>query len=419
MPDPASSLSKMRRLATGLLVAMVVLFIIARSLESGAPAWAWVRAFAEAALVGALADWFAVTALFRHPLGLPIPHTAIVKKEKARIGEALARFVRGSFLSPEEVARQWRRWQPVNRALTWVSHEKNARKALLWIVHRLPAVIGKKKGEGAALMSFGGKTLRKGFESLPFGKLAAIALQGFLKSPSRRSLIAPILGRLGKRVEENRDWVMQEAAQSAKPGKSRFFDRLSRAATGVVSAKAVEHLSKELVEASKDETHALYQKIEEGLAEAARDFSSDGDGKEASQWADIKDRLLQDQETREVLAESFHRAGQAIIDGAKNLETDGTLDEWAKSLSQAVKKLQEKENDLEEQAISLASHLSTHYGPAVELLISQTVADWEADELIDRLEHQVGPDLQFIRINGTLIGGLIGLLLHGLSKLIW
>ena len=115
MIEGRDRLKRMRILATGLLVLMVMTYGLSRSLEESITAWSWVRAFAEAAMVGALADWFAVTALFRHPLGLPIPHTAIVKEEKARIGDLVGQFVRGSFLTHEEVSRQWRDWRPVER----------------------------------------------------------------------------------------------------------------------------------------------------------------------------------------------------------------------------------------------------------------------------------------------------------------
>ena len=107
-PPPPPALVRMRLIATGLLVAMAVLFAISRALEPGAPAWGYAKSFAEAAMVGGLADWFAVTALFRHPLGLPIPHTAIIPRNKDRIGDTLAHFVRDNFMTPAVVARRMR-----------------------------------------------------------------------------------------------------------------------------------------------------------------------------------------------------------------------------------------------------------------------------------------------------------------------
>ncbi len=403
----------MRRLATSLLVVMIVLFIFARSFENGMNIWSWLRAFSEAAMVGALADWFAVTALFRHPLGLPIPHTAVVKKEKIRIAQALARFVRGSFLSPDEVARQWTKWKPLDRLLKWGSTQAHARKLIGWLVDRLPQLIG--KDETSVLSKFGIQALEKGVESLPMGKLIGIGLQGFLQSSSRRAVIAPVLTRLGQSVQDNRDWVMDEAARSTKPKKNKLFDKLTRVATAAMSGKAVEKLSAELVEAGKDETHRLYDKIEQSLLEASKDLT-EGD---SERWADLKKKVLNDEETRLMISEVFQRAGQAILEGTRGLEENGTLDEWAALLANAIAKLRDSEDDLEGRCLKIATRLAENHGSDFEKLISQTVASWEVDELIDRLENQVGPDLQFIRINGTIIGGLVGLLLHAVEHLIW
>jgi len=403
----------MRRLATGLLVIVALLFVLARSLESSMPGWAWVRAFSEAAMVGALADWFAVTALFRHPLGLPIPHTAVVKKEKARIGEALARFVRGSFLSPDEVTRQWQRWKPLDLILEWLSKVENAQRIVVGAVERLPRVIG--KDGGGRLLSFTGKAFEKSLQSLPLGKLASIALDGFLKSPSRRAVMAPVLLRLGKKVSENKEWVGKEAARAVQPTKNRFFSKLARAASSVLSEKAVDKLAHELAAAGNDEDHPLYEKIEQALAETAQDFSKN----DATQWLAVKELVMNDEETREMFQQVLTRAGEAILEGTKTLEGNGTLQEWSELIARGAQRLREDSNDLDQKAMALVTRIAEKHGSGIETLISETVAGWEADELINRLENQVGPDLQFIRINGTLIGGLVGLSLHALGKLIW
>ena len=231
-------LFKMRRLATGLLMGMAVVFVVARTLEEGASGWSWIRAFAEAAMVGALADWFAVTALFRHPLGLPIPHTAIVKTEQARIGSAVARFVRGSFLSRAEVDRQWEEWQPLDQLLRHLSQPEQTRKMLRWIVQQGPKFFqGQRDQSLSELLS---TTMRRGLSALPVTKLLQVATNGFLKSPSRRQIIAPMLKRVSVMLDQNRDWVSEEAVKSSTPQKNQFFDKLTKAATAVVSTKAVE-----------------------------------------------------------------------------------------------------------------------------------------------------------------------------------
>lgn len=409
-------LVKMRRIATGLLVVMIVLYVLARSLEGQGSFWPWLRAFSEAATVGALADWFAVTALFRHPLGIPIPHTAIVRNEKDRIGKAVASFVRKSFLTPEEVARQWRQWRPISRLVTRLAQPAESEKALRWVLDRIPRLLG--KGDCETIANLGAVGLRRGVRNIPMARLVTIFLQGFLKSPGRRSLIAPILGRLGKSVSDNRAWVMGEASKSASPKKIKLFDRLSKAAASAVSGKAVEKFSAELMTASQDESHALYDKIEEALAETAQELEG-GSGK---QWEILKSRILDDPETQETLEEVLQKAAAILLESAGSLKDGEALSDWSEILSKAAAKLAGNGKNLEgleARAGELASRFFLRHGPGFEEIISGTVESWEAEELIDRLENQVGSDLQFIRINGTLIGGLVGVLLHGVGLLVW
>ncbi len=409
-------LRKMRRIATGLLVLMAFLYVLARSFEGGGTIWPWLGAFAEAAMVGALADWFAVTALFRHPLGLPIPHTAIVRKEKERIGAAVASFVRKSFLTPEEVVRQWQDWRPFKKVVRYLSHPAQAKRALHWGLERMPKLL--QSSDRETLSRLGASGIRHGAATIPMARLVTILLQGFLKSPGKRSLLAPILGRLGESVTANREWVMDEASKSTKPRKLKLLGLISQAAASAVSGKAVEKLSAELEAASRDENHQLYQKIEDALQETADELETGG----GEEWEVLKKKVIDDPETMRTLEEVMDRALRLILESVESLEKDGTLAEWSQVLSNAAARLNEDEarlHLLEERAGELGARFSGRYGAKVEKLINRTVNNWEPDELIARIENQVGADLQFIRVNGTLIGGLVGLLLHGVGILVW
>ncbi len=413
---PQSQLIKMRRLATGLLVVMAVLYVLARTLEGSGSFWPWLRAFSEAAMVGAFADWFAVTALFRHPLGLPIPHTAVVRKEQARIGASVASFVRKSFLTPEEVSRQWREWRPLTKCVHRMTKPGDAEHAIRWVLLRLPKVL--REEDQKALAGIAASGLQRGVRSLPMARMVTILLRGFLKSPGRRSLLAPMLDRVSQSVANNREWVMDEASKSTKPNKIKIFDALSKAAASAVSGKAVEKFSDELAAASRDEEHPLYGKIEEALMETARELEEGGGG----HWEIVKARVLDDPATLETLEEVIQKGAKLILDSAKTLATSESIQEWSESLAGSARRLYDNEEHLamlEARAGDLAARFFNRYGPGLERIISRTIEAWEPDELIDRLENQVGSDLQFIRINGTLIGGLVGLLLHGIGHLIW
>lgn len=414
LPDP--SLCKMRRLATGLLVFMAVLYVLARSLEGSGAFWPWLKAFSEAAMVGALADWFAVTALFRHPLGLPIPHTAIVKKEKARIGAAVASFVRKSFLMPEEVTRQWMEWKPARQIAKHLSSRENATIRLQWLVTRLPGLV--KKSDRKNLARLGASGIRHGIGTVPMARMVTILLKGFLRSPGRRDLIAPIIGRIGKSVSDNRDWVMEEAGKATTPKKLKVVDLLSKAAASAVSGKAVEKFATQMAAASADPQHPLYDKIEEALRETANELEAGG----VDRWEVIKARVINDPETIKTVEEVVDQGLRLLLESAESLHENGTIDRWSEVLSEAATRLLNDEKrmaEIEDRAAEMASRFFGRYGDSAEKLVNRTVDSWEANELIARIENQVGADLQFIRVNGTLIGGLVGLLLHGAGLLVW
>lgn len=416
MSEEREKLRRMRTLATGLLVLMVFAYALSRSLEGGTPGWAWVRAFAEAAMVGALADWFAVTALFRHPLGLPIPHTAIVRKEKQRIGELVGKFVAGSFLTQEEVSRQWQNWRPVERGASWLSQEAHAESAVRRVASWFPAFFA--RADGLELSRLGAEKVRAGLQKLPVGRLVSVLLQGFLRSPSRRQVLAPMLGKLSETVAQNRDWVMDEARKGAPMRGAKILGAVTEVAAMMMSGKAIEKLSAELSAASRDEEHQLYGKIEEALGQTLAELES-GEGGE---WEAFKERVLADPETQAMLEEVITGVGRYILTEAQTLESGEGEDNWSQLIAQAAQRLTSDPEQLAHFETSVESAVANffgRYGEGVEAIIARTVESWEADDLIERLENQVGPDLQFIRINGTLIGGCVGLALHGVGLLIW
>ncbi|MBK1833703.1 DUF445 domain-containing protein [Roseibacillus ishigakijimensis] len=416
MKDGRERLQRMRAFATGLLVLMALTYGLSRSLEESLAGWGWVRAFAEAAMVGALADWFAVTALFRHPLGLPIPHTAIVREEKERIGALVGQFVRGSFFTREEVSRQWRDWQPAEKITAWLARAENAEAAVRRVAGTLPGLLA--KADGLELSRLGGEKVREALQGLPVGRLVSVLLEGFLRSPTRREVLAPILGRLGETVAQNRDWVMDEARKGAPMRKAKILGAVTEVAAMMMSGKAIEKLSGELAAASQDQEHALYEKIEEALRQTLRELQEGGGG----EWEAFKERVLADPETQAVLEEVIRGAGRYVLSEAENLESGSDGGRWAQVIASSATRLQENPEKLahfEETLENAVAGFFERYGSGIETVISRTVDSWEADDLIEKLENQVGPDLQFIRINGTLIGGCVGLLLHGVEILIW
>src|SRR5438309_11394236 len=258
----------MKVLATGLLVVMAVVFAAARALEPPYPALGYVKAFAEAALVGGLADWFAVTALFRHPLGLPIPHTAIIPRNKDRIGEALASFIRENFLIPRVVARRMQRLDVAGAAGRFL---------------KTPAAEGTRIRAGAS------RLIADIFESLDDERLGGI-VKGAISSRLRKMEIAPLLGHaLASAINEERHVPMLEAAirwtaRARDANEQLIRDMVQKKANWVLKLAGldakladavVDGLRKLTAEMSTDPAHPVRLKIEEALAQLANDLRSE------------------------------------------------------------------------------------------------------------------------------------------------
>lgn len=403
----------MRILATSLLGLMAVVFVLAKTWEGEVAFLAWVRAFSEAAMVGALADWFAVTALFRHPLGLPIPHTAIIAREKGRIGAVLARFMRGSFLTKEVMLTQWQEREPLRQGLSWLADDKNEReiaKALrgVWT----PVRAGLQGGESTGKI---GHLLRESFSQLPMDRCMAVLLRGFLASESRRAVMAPLLGRLADAVEGNRDFVMTEASHDAPLQNNKVLGALTSAVTRVFSGKAVEKVGAKLREASQDETHQFFDKIEEALGKILTELEQGGAA--IREWSAFKDRLIEDPETTILINRALKGAGNLI----EREWIEGENSRGGEMVAEVACSWLEREDfgDLNEKLGRWLAGQVERHGGHLEAWVTRIVESWEADELIERMESHVGADMQFIRINGTLIGGCVGVILHALSGVIW
>ena len=199
---------------------------------------------------------------------------------------------------------------------------------------------------------------------------------------------------------------------------TKILGAVTEVAAMMMSGKAVEKLAVELEAASEDEEHPLFDKIEEALGQTLEELEEKGGG----EWEAFKERVLADPETQEVLEEVIRSVGRYVLAEAENLQSGGRGDKWSEMIGGVTQRILEEPEKLEHLESTVEKGVAgffERYGSGIEEVISHTVDSWEADDLITRLENQVGPDLQFIRINGTLIGGCVGLILHGVGLLIW
>jgi uncharacterized membrane-anchored protein YjiN (DUF445 family) len=400
----------MKAAATGLLVAMAALFVVTRTLEPRYPWLGWVKAFAEAAMVGGLADWFAVTALFRHPLGLPIPHTAIIPRNKDRIGEALASFLRENFLVASVVARRMRNIDLAGAAGRFL---------------RAP------EGEGTRIRQGASRLIADIFEGLDDERLGGI-VKGAISSRLRAMEVSPLLGHaLASAINEDRHVPMLEAAirwtartlDSNEPliremVRKRANWALKLAGLDTKLADSImEGLRKLTVEMSTDPAHPVRRKVEEALAQLANDLQSKPETRERVEA--MKNELLANQSVSLWLETLWQKGREAIIRAARNPDAAmaGKLGEVLRSMGTTLEGDARIRSAINQFARRAVAGMAASYGGSIVKLVSETIRSWDARTITARLEAAVGRDLQYIRINGTLVGGLVGLTLHGLDML--
>ncbi len=398
----------MKRRATGLLALAAAIFVAARFFEPQYPWLGYVRATAEASVVGGLADWFAVTALFRHPLGIPIPHTAIIGRQKDRIGRIIGNFVQHHFLARDAVSAKLRGMGIAHRAAEWLSQPENAQRVAMQLA------------SGVA------KTL----EALPDDKIRELIQQG-AKDRIHATRVAPVLGKTlalvvaGDRHQELLNEAIRLAAQAVEANRELIRKRIKESSPwwvpGVVDEKiyhrilsAIEQL---LQDVSHDPAHPLRASFDHKLRELVdRLQHSPETGARAEA---LKDEWLSDPAIEELSNWVWEATRRAVQGYATRTEGDepGPLARGVSAFGKTLLTNPELLAEIESFGINVLVDTIEKHRHEVADLIAQTVARWDPEETSRRLELAVGRDLQYVRINGTLVGGLVGLLIYVVPRI--
>lgn len=411
LEEARNALKRMKNLATGLFLLMAIIFIIAKIFEQNYSWVSYLRAFSEAAMVGALADWFAVTALFRHPLGLPIPHTAIIPKSKDRIGTGLGNFISRNFLQPEQVSRRLENINLSKSIIDFLNDEQKKQKLSQSIASTIPRIFALLKD--GPIMEWLENLAKDKFKNLDLPTMLANGLSILIKNKRHIPIIDLIIFHadlaLSKYEPEFRNKVTQNTNWLPK-----LFSVDETAANSLLSG-----LKQSLDDAAKDKTHSLRKSIDDALVHFEANLRNDFELRqqitnwqlEFSQneivsifmrniWADIKSNLtINNNDQQNNIANALSRGFGEITNALQNNE----------ELSNSVN------SKLKEWAIELASA----QGDGVGKMVADTIKSWDANTVVTQIETAVGRDLQYIRINGTVIGGLVGLLIHIFSELIF
>jgi len=402
-------LKKHKRIATGLFFLMALIYALMVYFQKHTPQnWmGYVEAFSEAGMVGALADWFAVTALFRHPLGLKIPHTNLIERKKNDLGKNLGMFVNENFINPKNIRPYIERLDIVKLFLDWLSKKKNRALLEVEITNLFKKIFYDLEEEKVEdFFSTKGAEL---LQNINYKKITSSGINYLLSKEEHLNLLDNFLPQIKKYIQENENIILQKISDNRPFIAFLAGKKISREITdGIISF---------IEEIENDENHFVREKLTQAL------FNLSSDIENTSKW-DVKFHKLK---TEIITPENLNPYSQDLWKKLKeilekqfeNPESDlkfyirKNIDKLAENLQ----KDQELQYRLNHWIQHFAYRMILKNRQEIEILISNTVESWEGKELSEKLELEVGKDLQFIRINGTLVGGLMGLLIYVLTLL--
>jgi uncharacterized membrane-anchored protein YjiN (DUF445 family) len=404
--SPAQSARGMRALATAMLAGMAAIFIAATRLDHLHPAWGFVRAFAEAGLVGGIADWFAVTALFRHPLGLPIPHTAIIPRNKDRIGDTLAQFLKDNFLTPSVVARRMKSLDVAGAIGRFLSQPSGAEGRLRRGGSRLLADILEALDQehlGGMVKAAVAERMRR----IEIAPLLGQTLEAAITEERHVPLVDGIVTWAGRTLDANEDLIREMVHKRAG-----WILRLAGLDEKLADDAIVEGLRKLSIDMAVDPHHPLRVKAEEGLARVAAGLRADPELQaRVEAW---KNEAIGNPAVADWLGGIWEKSRAGLLKSARDPEAAlaGKFGDALRQLGETLQKEPRLKAAINQFARRATIGIVATYGDGIVTLVSETVRGWDARTISDRLEGAVGRDLQYIRINGTLVGGLVGLAIH-------
>jgi uncharacterized membrane-anchored protein YjiN (DUF445 family) len=407
--DRMQALRRIKLVATGMLVAAAGVFAVCVIFGDRHGLWGYLQAAAEASMVGGLADWFAVTALFRYPLGIPIPHTAIIPRKKDQIGEALASFVQQNFLTGSVVGERLAAAQVARRTGEWLADPGHAARIADEAGSALNGLADVIRDDEVrdAVAQFAHRKLQE----VQLAPLLARLLDAVRESGQHQAVLTAGLKGLMRFLDDNRT-VFRDRLSDESPDwvpewvDDRLFARLF---TGLQSF---------LADVSTQPDHELRKNFDRYLRDYAIALRTDPE--KAASLEKAKIDLLERPDVREWLSGLWAYLKQAILSGAAdpNSELRRTVESLTMQVGTALRDDPVLQSKVDGSLQRLVGHVLARYSDDIAELISGTVARWDAADTSRRLELQVGRDLQFIRINGTVVGALVGVIIYAVSQIL-
>jgi uncharacterized membrane-anchored protein YjiN (DUF445 family) len=399
----------MKIIATGSLIVMACIYLTAKAHVDFHPSIGYIKAFAEAAMVGGLADWFAVTALFRHPLGLPIPHTAIIPTNKDRIGDTMALFLKDNFLTPAVVARRMRKVDvaaAVGRFLADPDHggAGRLRGGASKLLANLLESLDQNRLGGMAKSAVA--TRLRGLDVSP---LLGQSLDAAMKEGRHLPLMGGLINRASEVLAAN-DHLIREMVHERAGSVLRWTGLDENVANAIING-----LNKLLFDMADDPGHPLRARADQALADLAFDLQHDKEMQaKVGKW---KNEIVDNPAMQRWIEGLWEQARTGLLKAARDPERAlaGKFGDMLRQLGGTLQEDPQLRHTINRFARRTIVGATASYGDGIVTLVSDTVRRWDAEKITDRIEQAVGRDLQYIRINGTLVGGMVGLILHAVD----
>ena len=406
-------LRRMKLVALGFLIAATVIFLVCTwaQKDGAAPTWVgYVRAAAEAGMIGALADWFAVTALFKHPLGIPIPHTAIIRRKKDQLGESLGTFVRENFLSPEVIETKIRDAQVAGRLGKWLAEPAHAER----------------------VASEASTVLRVGVELLNDEDIQQVIDRMIVRRIAEPQWGPPVGRVLGQLLAEHRqEALLQLLCDRAFEWSMNAGETIERVVTRdspswspkFVDQLVGDRIHRELMDFTdkvrRDPNHELRQTATRFLFEFAADLQNDP--ATIAKAETVKEQLMARDEVTRAAETAWKTLKRLVLEGVDDpssaLRT--RIADSVVLIGESLRDDGELRDKVDNWIVRAAQHLVGQYGVEITSIITETIERWDAEDASRRIELHVGRDLQFIRINGTVVGALAGLVIYTVAQIIF
>lgn len=404
-------LRQYKTLATGLFILMMMTFMAMTILQKQSHShWiGYIKAFSEAAMVGALADWFAVTALFNYPLGIKIPHTNLIENSKEKIGDNLGIFVVDNFLSPENIRPYIQKLKVSVYIGDWLSKEKNQDVLINELSSILKDIVNKLDDD--AVVKFISSKAEEMTDSIKLNSVIGNGIEYLLSKNDHQKIITSLSSQIKGYILENQKMI------SERVGKESFF-LIPKSIDNKIAEKITKGLSNYFLEVEQNGNHPLRSEITNKILDFSKELRDEPRWK--TEFDTIKSDFIQSDKIKQYSSDIWQSLKSSLI---KELSEEvSTLKSYVKkNIDEFVANLQNDEQfqDRIDGWVRLTAYKyilknTQNFGE----LISTTVGNWEGKELSRKLELEVGKDLQFIRINGTIVGGIVGLLIYTIANFI-